>query len=490
MSTFINTIPNKKICSHIENNIFEYQIDYETIYNKENCNKENCNKKNCNKKNQSKITHSEKSRTVKNCISNLSKDLARNYTLQILDNNNKVLLTLNKNNYTNNKMKDNITQRIIQYLPDDEKVQVDIVDSINQGILHSIIKLLLFKMGINYFAPGYSNYTSDAIFNFQIMLRTSSAKPLNDPIVKFTYYNSTQILTLKSIILYFTIYTPNNNNCEIINSEYEIRISFTIDFLKKEIHYIADIEWDSIHTQKLIENIPKYITLSTLYKNEFKNKNVESIPYSFAYYSFYLYFTKNTKNSEEIYNYIETLYKLLFSLYHNNTKNESIYTEIINDIKEKILKSFIIGRPLNYAIKLNFNDNYYNMFDISLKGIIQPNNFIPNRKITNIIFYYDYSDLQGTILLNLINNVELEYFVSCNPQIFNKNIFKKVKPFLTLQKINNHFKEEKTFIQINGTNYDSIISYINNNSLLSTNSPWENYKLPIISEYFKKLKNN
>ena len=161
-----------------------------------------------------------------------------------------------------------------------------------------------------------------------------------------------------------------------------------------------------------------------------------------------------------------------------------------NDIKEKILKSFIIGRPLNYAIKLNFNDNYYNMFDISLKGIIQPNNFIPNRKITNIIFYYDYSDLQGTILLNLINNVELEYFVSCNPQIFNKNIFKKVKPFLTLQKINNHFKEEKTFIQINGTNYDSIISYINNNSLLSTNSPWENYKLPIISEYFKKLKNN
>jgi hypothetical protein len=114
----------------------------------------------------------------------------------------------------------------------------------------------------------------------------------------------------------------------------------------------------------------------------------------------------------------------------------------------------------------------------------------PNRKITNIIFYYDYSDLQGKVLLNLINNVELEYFVSCNPQIFNKTVFKKILPILSLTKINNNFKEEKTFIQLNGTTYDSIISYINNNSLKSSNSPWENCKLPIINEYFKKLKNN
>ena len=113
-----------------------------------------------------------------------------------------------------------------------------------------------------------------------------------------------------------------------------------------------------------------------------------------------------------------------------------------------------------------------------------------SRVFTNIIFYYDYSDLQGKILLNLINNVELEYFISCNPQIFNKNVFKKILPVITFNKINNSFKEEKNFIQLTGTTYDSIISYINNNSLKSTYSPWENSKLPIINEYFKKLKNN
>jgi len=160
-----------------------------------------------------------------------------------------------------------------------------------------------------------------------------------------------------------------------------------------------------------------------------------------------------------------------------------------NDIQEKIIKSFIIGRPLNYAIKMDFNNTYYSMFNRNLKGIIPPNRFLPNRKLTNLLFYYDYADIQGTIVLNLINNVELEYFVSCNPQVFNKNIFTKVKPALLLHSENNqYFKEYYDFFQLNGPIYDSIVSYVNNNSLGL--SPWENYKLPIISDYFKKLRNN
>jgi hypothetical protein len=167
------------------------------------------------------------------------------------------------------------------------------------------------------------------------------------------------------------------------------------------------------------------------------------------------------------------------------------FTRILkgNDIKEKIIKSFIIGRPLNYAIKLDFNNGYYNMFDPTLKAYLAPNRFLPDRKANNLLFYYDYADVKDNIVLNLTNNVDLEYFVSCNPQIFNKNIFKKIVPSIYLHTENKeYFKEYKNFIQINGSNYDSIVSYVNNNSLGF--SPWENYKLPIISEYFKKLRHN
>jgi uncharacterized protein (DUF1330 family) len=160
-----------------------------------------------------------------------------------------------------------------------------------------------------------------------------------------------------------------------------------------------------------------------------------------------------------------------------------------SDIKEKIIKSFIIGRPLNYAIKLDFNNDYYNMFDPTLKGYLAPNRFLQDRKANNLLFYYDYADVKGTIVLNLTNNIDLEYFVSCNPQIFNKNIFKKIVPSIYLHTENKeYFKEYKDFIQINGSNYDSIVCYVNNNSLGF--SPWENNKLLIISEYFKKLRNN
>jgi hypothetical protein len=81
------------------------------------------------------------------------------------------------------------------------------------------------------------------------------------------------------------------------------------------------------------------------------------------------------------------------------------------------------------------------------------------------------------INLNIINDIELDYFTSCLPYIFNKNNFKKIIPILT---------EHKSFIQVHGSNYDQIISYINNNSLGV--SPWENDKMPIISNYFKLLR--
>lgn len=167
-----------------------------------------------------------------------------------------------------------------------------------------------------------------------------------------------------------------------------------------------------------------------------------------------------------------------FLVFINSIKQNFIKILKTNTIKEKILKSFILGNPLNYAIKLDFNNDFYNLHLFDRKAYIKNNKNL-STSFSNIIFYYNYTENinDKNINLNIINDIELDYFTSCLPYIFNKNNFKKIIPILT---------EHKSFIQVHGSNYDQIISYINNNSLGV--SPWENDKMPIISNYFKLLR--
>ena len=167
-----------------------------------------------------------------------------------------------------------------------------------------------------------------------------------------------------------------------------------------------------------------------------------------------------------------------FLVFINSIKHNFLKILKTNTIKEKILKSFILGNPLNYAIKLDFNNDFYNLHLFDRKAYIKNNKNLSN-SFSNIIFYYNYTENMNdkNINLNIINDIELDYFTSCLPYIFNKNNFKKIIPILT---------EHKSFIQVHGSNYDQIISYINNNSLGV--SPWENDKMPIISNYFKLLR--
>ena len=136
-----------------------------------------------------------------------------------------------------------------------------------------------------------------------------------------------------------------------------------------------------------------------------------------------------------------------------------------NNIKEKIIKSFIIGNPLNYAIRLDSKNNYYSLYDPNIRGYIMPSKMI----LSNIIFYYNYSDMNGNMMLNIVNNVDIDYFTFCIPHIFNKNKFKKI---ISTQYIDDKFIEHKSFIQVNGSNYDSIVAYINNNNILEK-SIWD-----------------
>ena len=156
-----------------------------------------------------------------------------------------------------------------------------------------------------------------------------------------------------------------------------------------------------------------------------------------------------------------------------------------NNINEKIMKSFILGRPLNYGIKLDFNNDFYNLYSSNLKGYTE-NNFFAPQFFSNIIFYYDYSNIKGKNYFNFVNDIDLDYYTSCSPHIFNKNNFKKIIPQLEYVYKENNIKEHKSFIQINGSNYDQIIYFLNNNSI--GQCPWENEDMPVISNYLKKLR--
>ena len=156
-----------------------------------------------------------------------------------------------------------------------------------------------------------------------------------------------------------------------------------------------------------------------------------------------------------------------------------------NNINEKIIKSFILGRPLNYAIKLDFNNDFYNLYSYNLKGYTE-NIFFAPQIFSNIIFYYDYRDIKGKNYFNFVNDIDLDYYTSCLPHIFNKNNFKKIIPQLEYVYKENTIIEHKSFIQINGSNYDQIIYFINNNSI--GQSIWENKDMPVISDYLKKLR--
>jgi len=158
-----------------------------------------------------------------------------------------------------------------------------------------------------------------------------------------------------------------------------------------------------------------------------------------------------------------------------------------NNIKEKIIKSFILGKSLNYGIKLDFNKEYYNSWSINKNLYIQKNIF-PQLSFSHIIFYYNSisSPNDDKTYLNFVNDIELDYYTTCLPHIFNKNIFKKIRPFIKREFNKNNLIINKTIHETNGSNYDQIVYFLNNNSI--GQSPWENEDMPSLSDYLKKLR--
>jgi len=165
----------------------------------------------------------------------------------------------------------------------------------------------------------------------------------------------------------------------------------------------------------------------------------------------------------------------------NDLKSSFIKILKNGDMNERIIKSFIIGRPINYAIKLKTQDNFYHL---SIPNIYGEMNLMCS---SNFIFYYNYTEdtkkRNSVVKMNYITNVTIDDLTSCNPQIFNKLNFKNNIPIKVLDK---NFNEETKVINLKTYTYDTVINNILNTTKFI--SPWESLNLPSLSEYFKNLR--
>lgn len=169
-------------------------------------------------------------------------------------------------------------------------------------------------------------------------------------------------------------------------------------------------------------------------------------------------------------------------------RNKSNFLKVLysDNIEEKIMKSFILGLPLNYAIKVHSTNNFYNLYIAGIKGFTKSLN-------SSILFYYNSSVIKedgevketNIAQLNFVNNINLNYFTSTLPHLFNKNIFRSMLPSSRLVLRNNRFEYDNTYIIIEGDNYNNILYNVNNNTI--GYSPWQISELEQLDKYLKKF---
>ena len=337
--------------------------------------------------------------------------------------------------------------------------------------IESINKLINQEKIENFYNIWYSSNNS----NSEIFI-------LHNIIEKFKYDNNNlllfKIMNNREIIK--EVDEIVNNKILNFKKYYKLNLNNVPDFFKNNIE-----DWNlmkklfnsgKLEKKEGIDQIKVDILIKKINENLILNKLIIK-KWCDTYFINYEYIALFLSKLGEMIIKMETI-DLDFLVFINSIKHNFIKILKTNTIKEKILKSFILGNPLNYAIKLDFNNNFYNLHLFDRKAYIKNNNNL-STSFSNIIFYYNYTENVNdkNINLNIINDIELDYFTSCLPYIFHKKTFKKIIPILS---------EHKSFIQVHGSNYDQIISYINNNSLGV--SPWENDKMPIISNYFKLLR--
>jgi len=333
-----------------------------------------------------------------------------------------------------------------------------------------------------------------------------------DLIMYYNIYNKLEI-KFKDFLLFKII----NKNDEL--NKYNDKINylidqFTIEFKKSK----KDIEPSGIFETNIIlwNEMLKLFKMGILNKKNGKTKlkfiivkELIELELNKNLFEIKLWCLENYLNFEGVFIYLLKLTEIILNVLtiEKNLDSDSLeisplewiknpifkssFNKILKtgDLKERIIKSFILGRPLNYAIKINTEDKSYRLHKASMNGFIEKNKY-SNIEYASILFYYDFqeSPIKNLVKLNIVNNIPLEYFTSCLPQIFNKTYFRTIIPTIKFEIKNNNFSFPKSAIELKGDNYDRILNYVHNNTL--NKSPWENQELKQLYIFFKKLRDS
>ena len=158
--------------------------------------------------------------------------------------------------------------------------------------------------------------------------------------------------------------------------------------------------------------------------------------------------------------------------------------EIISELdnkEDKILKSFLIGNPMNIGLKLNLQDTDYHIIKGYKSKIDAISRFNSNKKTlcSNIspVIFFSYSGLnENQKIISVLSNVSVRKLVETLPFTFNQIEFKNI-----------YFKDN-ILTNFNQRFYNSFLLNIRNYWDLQY-FPWNNNDFIVIREYIKKIKN-
>ena len=348
-------------------------------------------------------------------------------------------------------------------------------------------KLNEFLIGINNIKDKFNKSKDKSIimssFRFEIFdISLKLSKNFDEYFLSFNTpieindqkYNIDDILT----IIYMKNELVREDKClEILN---KLKVKFTTIYLDQ----------DEETLKKQIKKIKYYHSLYKIYLfignfQIFKEQNIESflnnivadLNITKAHYLI-LY---NPKYSEKIGSYYNTLNSNIYV-----TTNEKEFTEKLNNVKEKIMFYY------NDLIKLIIGKRYY---DLLVKIYIQKTkSYIPSssksdekdliKKINEIFYFMQNLELKDSIP-EIINESHLKGLI-----VF---IDEKIKTFIDSEinddKINNVFKEIKTFVLNRSNIFDKFKSKIKSfcSSYLKS-CVFNDYYLNFIEDIIPKLK--
>lgn len=183
------------------------------------------------------------------------------------------------------------------------------------------------------------------------------------------------------------------------------------------------------------------------------------------------------KDQDSNYN-IESPFEWIKSI--KETLNKSLDS---SDIEEKITNTFLLTNPLNIAIRLDINDDYYttinSQYKVDVGNVFRDKNTLV-KNLSSYLFYYNFSEKFNEFTISIVTNINIKKLANLFSIHFNPTNIKNMY----------YLKEDNKFLYFDGYNWDNFIHQIKKYYSFS-NFPLLNKKeLPKIYNFIKENQKN